>query len=642
MCGIAGIFIFNWAQTLDRELLTRMCDCMIHRGPDEEGFFIDETQKVGLGHRRLSIIDLATGKQPMSDREGRIWLVFNGEIYNFRELRKELEQRGHIFQTKSDTEVIIYMYKEYGETAFARLNGIFAFAIYDQQKRVLILARDHFGVKPVYYTINNEKLLFGSEIKAIFQDPSIGKELDYEALHSFLTFRYNPSPQTLFKNIKKLSPGHYLKLDFQGNLELKSYWDYIPIPHTKISEAEAILEYQNLLENAIRRQMISDVPVGLLLSGGIDSAVVGYLMQKEASGKIKTFTIGFEGKGDYNELHEARCTAELINSEHYEICLSQKEYLNFFPRSFYYLEEPFAVTSTTALYYVSRLAAAHLKVVLTGQGADELLAGYARYFGEYYLSKYARFLRLLPFLTLVQVLPRNERLKRAAFAYQFENDLERFLAIYTIFTPAQKEQLFNEETKKKIINVDLKLIEQLYKPTFHLKDSLAKILYIDTRMSLADNLLLLGDKMSMANSLELRVPFLDVELVKFLESLPSTLKLRGKTHKYLHKIAIKKWLPDEIILRKKQGFATPMDSWLQNNLAVTAKKIFNSKDSACSNYFNMAYINLLIDQHQRRKQNYQRQIFALLSFELWHKAFFENRILDFEEIVPVKKLNNLS
>ena len=622
MCGITGVFNYKSQRTVSRDILKRMTASLKHRGPDEEGFFIDQQPGVGLGHRRLSIIDLKTGKQPMSNTEKDIWIVFNGEIYNFPELKEELQRKGYHFRTTSDTEVIIYLYEENGEKAFARLNGIFAFSIYDKRKKCVILVRDHFGVKPLYYTLSNGRLLFGSEIKAIFQDPSVKKEFDYEAFNSFLTFRYNPSPQTIFKNVKKLLPGHYLKITSEGSIELKSYWEYIPKTNSAISEGEAIEEYQRLLNNAVRRQMISDVPLGLLLSGGVDSAVIGYLMQKKVSKKIKTFTIGFPGKGDYNELDDARKSANFIDSEHYDITITQTEYLDFFYKSFYHTEEPIAEATIPALYYVSKLAAQHLKVVLAGQGADEPLAGYHRYIGARYISKYAGALKMLPFKTIAALLPRNERVKRAAYISQFSTELQRFLGVYTIFTPIQKEHLLKADVKKHLHNADEALVERLYSQTSELKDSLSKILFIDTRMSLSDNLLLFNDKITMANSLEMRVPFLDIELVKFLESLPSSFKLKGLNRKYIHKKAVEKWLPKEIIYRKKRGFATPMDEWLQTSLAKVTKKLLNAKDSACKEYFNLDFINKMIDQHQKRKKNFQRHIFALLSFELWYKNFF--------------------
>jgi len=364
------------------------------------------------------------------------------------------------------------------------------------------------------------------------------------------------------------------------------------------------------------------------LSGGVDSAVIGYLMQKKVSKKIKTFTIGFQGKGDYNELDDARRSANFIDSEHYDLTITQTEYLDFFYKSFYHTEEPIAEATIPALYYVSKLAAQHLKVVLAGQGADEPLAGYHRYIGARYVSKYAGALKMLPFKTIAALLSRNERVKRAAYISQFSTELQRFLGVYTIFTPIQKEHLLKADVKKHLHNADEALVERLYSQTGELQDSLSKMLFIDTRMSLSDNLLLFNDKITMANSLEMRVPFLDVELVQFLESLPSSFKIKMANRKYIHKKAVEKWLPKEIIYRKKRGFATPMDEWLQTGLAKVTKKILNAKDSACREYFKLDFINKMIDQHLKRKKNFQRHIFALLSFELWHKTFFENKKIE--------------
>jgi asparagine synthase (glutamine-hydrolysing) len=621
MCGIAGIFHCE-NRAVDESMLRRMCDCLSHRGPDGEGIFIDQDHHIRLGHRRLSIVDLATGGQPMSDEEQDLWLVFNGEIYNYPDLKRELQGKGYRFRTTSDTEAIIHMYRQYGEACFARLNGIFALAIFDKRNRTLVLARDHFGVKPLYYTLQDRTVTFGSEIKAILQNNSIRRELDFESFHSFLTFRYNPSPQTLFRNVKKLYPGHFLKIHETGRVEQKPFWDYRP-RHQPISAEDAVVQYQDLLEQAVKRQMMSDVPVGLLLSGGVDSAVIGHLMQSFSTDRIKTFTIGFEGKGDYNELDDARNSSQFIGSDHFEIILGRQEYLDFFYKSFHFTEEPIGEMTIPALFYVSELAARHVKVALAGQGADEPLAGYKRYFGERQLSRYFPLLHALPLGRIASLVPRNERLKRAAYASAFADDLERMLAIYTIFTPAQKAKLLRSDVHALMTDVDLQLIERLYDESQLLDDALAKILYIDTRMSLSDNLLLFGDKMSMANSLEMRVPFLDVDLIRFIESLPSSMKLKGSTHKYIHKQAVKKWLPEQIIHRKKRGFATPMDEWLQNDLSNVARDHFNDRASAARIYFNLEYINQMLDQHQRRQENFQRAIFCLLSFEIWHKSFFE-------------------
>ncbi len=622
MCGITGFWKFNSPGEFDTALINRMVKSIAHRGPDGEGVYADPELNLALGHRRLSIIDLATGSQPMPDETKQVWIVFNGEIYNFRELRAELEGKGHHFLTNSDTEVILAFYKEYGEAAFYRLNGIFAFAIYDIPKRQLVLARDHFGVKPLYYCLDGKGLLFGSEIKTILQDRQFTRELDLEAFNSFLTFRYNPSPQTLFKGIKKLYPGHYLKIDAGGGTELKSFWDYQPVTNRAIGIRDAIISYQDLFARAVERQMISDVPVGLLLSGGVDSAAIGMLMQQHAAEKIKTFTIGFGGNGDFNELADAKRSAEIIGSDHYEVIIGKEEYLDFFWRSFEYTEEPIAQTSIPALYYVSKLAAEHVKVVMAGQGADEPLAGYPRYLGEKLLANNQTLLSILPLDALSKLLPRNEQLRRLAYSSGIKNELQRFLAIYSIFTPEQKSGLVKPDVLATMPDDNLNLIGRIYKNAESLDGSLNKILFIDTRMSLSDNLLIFGDKMAMASSLEMRVPFLDVELIKFIESLPASYKLKGMTHKFIHKEAVKKWLPKEIIYRKKRGFATPMDNWLQTGLADKARELFNEPGSASGRFFNLPYVNAMLEAHKTGKANFQRNIFSLLSFEIWYRTYF--------------------
>jgi asparagine synthase (glutamine-hydrolysing) len=625
MCGIAGKFSYRSHEEVTQDLLDRMAGALVHRGPDDGGTYLSEDRTVGFAHRRLSIIDLSGGAQPMSNAEGDLRIVFNGEIYNFPELRRELEGKGLRFLTRSDTEVILNLYKAHGETAFERMNGIFAFAIHDRRRKRVVLARDHFGVKPLYYTVRNGTLLFGSEIKAIFEDRSVPRELDYQAFDTFLTLRYVPSPETLVRGIRKLNPGHCLIIEEGKEPRLESFWNFRPKTNHAISEGEAIEEYRRLLEQAVRRQMLSDVPVGLLLSGGIDSATIGYLMQRSEREKIKTFTIGFTGKGDYNELEDAQGSARFIGSEHYGLEIDAKKYLEFFPESFRYTEEPIGETTIPALYYVSRLAAQHVKVVLSGQGADEPLAGYHRYIAERYLSTLAPLFGRLPVQAITSRIPRNERIKRAAYASRFSRESERFVAIYTIFTPEQKYRLLHHDVQALMQNHVQETVDRLYDMGENLDGTLSKLVFIDTRLSLPDNLLLFGDKMSMANSLEMRVPFLDLDLVKFLETLPASFKVRGRTGKYIHKKALRYWIPEEIIRRRKRGFDTPMDEWLQGDFANVARRLISEKDSACRRYFDLEYIGTLLDKHSARRENHERHIFALLSFELWHRVFLEGR-----------------
>jgi asparagine synthase (glutamine-hydrolysing) len=622
MCGITGIVDFSNSNSVDPDLLRKMGSVISHRGPDDEGYYFDHRYNVGFAHRRLSIIDLETGKQPMSNADGTIWITYNGEIYNFVELKEELQLKGYQFKTKSDTEVIIYLYEEYGISAFKRLNGIFAFALHDKRDNSVILVRDPFGVKPLYHYYDNDLLLFGSEIKTILKYPGIQRELDYTSFNSFLTFRYNPSPQTLFKGINKLIPGSFLKINSNRKIILDSYLDHKPITDHSISEIDAIEEYQRLLEKSVKRQIISDVPVGVLLSGGVDSAIIASLMQKETKDNIKTFTIGFEGKGDFNELDDAKSTAELLNTDHYDLIITKQEYMDFFFKSFFYLEEPIAESTIPALFHVSKLASNHLKVVLAGQGADEPLGGYHRHIGEKYINKLGFLMRCLPLESIASLIPRNEKFKRAVYTSRFSDELNRFLALYTIFTPEQKDILLNDDTKQKLTDVNKTIVERLYTQTDELDDSLAKLFYIDTRLSLSDNLLLFGDKITMANGLEMRVPFLDIDLINFLETLPSSFKLRGITRKYIHKKAVEKWLPKSIIYRKKRGFQTPMDNWLQNDLAPIAKNYLCSNNSISCNFFNVKEISKMIDMHQQKKANYQRSLFSLLSFEMWYREFF--------------------
>ena len=449
MCGIGGVFAFDSAAPVDLSVLQRMCESLQHRGPDDDGIFIEEEGRIGLAHRRLSIIDLATGHQPMSNEAQTLWIVYNGEIYNSPELRRQLQRAGYRFATTSDTEVIIHLYDSMGEPAFTRLNGMFAFALYDRRNQTLVLARDIFGVKPLYYMVHEGRLLFGSEIKAILADRSVPRALDHEALDTFLTLRYSPSPQTLFKGIRKLPPGHLLRVTRSGSVTVEPYNLERPALDECISEAEATEEYDRLLGQAVERQLLADVPVGLLLSGGVDSAMLGYLMQRASSDTLKTFSIGFEGRGDYNELRDARETAEFIGADHHETTLTKTEYLAFYPRSFYYTEEPIAETTVPALWYVARLAASHLKVVLAGQGPDELLAGYRRYLGARYLNTFGPLIGNTPARALISLLPRNAALKRAAHAASFSDEFRRLHGILTIFTEEQKRELMNDATRKR-------------------------------------------------------------------------------------------------------------------------------------------------------------------------------------------------
>lgn len=623
MCGICGIFHYRRDGAVRDSLVQQMAASLRHRGPDDEGFHVDGP--IGLGFRRLSIIDLETGHQPIPNEDSSRWVILNGEIYNYRELRRELEDAGHRFRTRSDTETLVHGHEAWGADVTNHLNGIFGFALWDAASHSLLLARDHLGVKPLYYFDDGERLLFGSEIKAILQDPEVPRELDPEALGIFLSLGFVPSPRTLFRGIRKLPPGHRLQVDSRG-AALRRYWRKIP-ELQPLADGEAIEAYSQLFEKAVSRQMVSDVPVGSLLSGGVDSAMVTAVMRQHSPHQVTTFSIGFEEEGDWNELDDAAETARFLGTSHEERRIRVEDYLEFFPRSLWHLEEPVLSQSTFAFYSLTQLARQKVKVVLTGQGADEPWAGYDRYRGEK-LSGSLGWLAGSPVSRrLVQALPRAEKLRRAAHALGERDPLQRFSGIHSLFAPELAQRLLRPELAASVGACDpSEPIRSWQKDVEHL-DGLTQLLYIDTRLSLPDDLLFYGDKLAMANSLEARVPILDVELVEFVESLPPSLKLRGLTGKYVHKRAARRWLPEAIVRRRKKGFATPVDGWFQHELDGYVRETLLGPASACREYFDPRGLEVLLQEHRQGRRDHRRRIFALLSFELWHRRFLESSVL---------------
>lgn len=624
MCGICGIYNYRIGMAVDEEVLRSMASQIIHRGPDDDGFYVDGN--LGLGMRRLSIIDVKGGHQPISNEDGSIWIVFNGEIYNFPDLRRELQSKGHIFRTRSDTETVIHAYEEWGLDAFPKLNGMYGFALWDSRTKELILARDPLGVKPLYYTQCNGRLLFGSEIKAILADRTIPREVDAAALDEFLTLTFVSSPNTLFSGIHKLPPGHFLRVTPHG-FSLQRFYFSLPVLQHR-SETDWLEALRAGIESAVQRQMISDVPVGVMLSGGMDSAIVAALMRRFTGTPIHSFTVGFEGNFDQDELVAARRSAELIGTEHHEVVISADDYAEFLPRSLWYLEEPIATTSTLAFYSVCRLASQHVKVVLTGQGADEPFAGYGRHFGEYYGGWYRQLpsaLRKYILAPLINQLPRNEQLKRAVHSLDITDPLARMTQIYTIFDFDLKKRLYRNGLSD-IVRGNVSKSISLWQNDVQDLDGLSQMLYVDTRFSLPDNLLMYGDKMAMAASIEARVPFLDLELMALVESIPPGLKIRGRTQKYLLKRSAAAWVPSEIIQRRKIGFETPVDQWFSGELRNYIGDQLLATDSACRQYFEPKTIESIISDHESRRHDYRRHLFSLLTFELWHKCFIKGYI----------------
>lgn len=616
MCGIVG--------SVNTEIDENTLSLIRHRGPDSQGLIIEniDQNKVYFGHTRLSILELSeAGNQPMYTDCGNYCIVFNGEIYNHLDLRKKLGEIN--FKGHSDTETILYYIRKFGIESINDFNGIFAFGFLDKIKKEIYLARDHFGVKPLYYFVNSNRLIFSSELKTILSNKAYKKEIDLSSLNTLLSFRYNPAPQTIFKNIYKLKAANYITYYFKGEIKERRYWNKFQKINHSISKVEAIEEYRNLLEQAVKRQLLSDVPVGLLLSGGLDSAVLGFLMSKYNSTTVQSFTLGFEGKGDFNETQYAKETAALINSEHHEVLINKEIYLDTFKKSFYNVEEPIAEPTIPALYCVSSLAAQYVKVVMSGQGIDEPMAGYKRYFGEHVFSKYKNLLQLTPVSLLSKIFSSNHTLARGLHAFKYKNDLDRFLGIFTIYTNDLKSEIYNKDFQQ---FKDLKqgyLFEDALSRADDTNGSLSKLLYVDTRTMLPDNLLLFNDKITMANSIENRVPYLDTDLVNFIESLPVNFKLNGKTGKYLHREAVKKWIPKEIIQRKKRGFSTPVDEWFRDELSITLEDLISETDSFSRLYFNLASLKKIISDHRNKKHNYKHELFMLLSLELWYKNFYK-------------------
>jgi len=627
MCGICGIFDRE-GNPIDRGQLDRMTGVIQHRGPDGEGSYVD--REVGLGHRRLSIIDVGGGAQPIGNEDGTLQIVFNGEIYNFIELRKELEALGHSFKTRSDTEVIVHAYEQWGADCVKRFNGMFAFVIWDQRRREVFLARDHLGVKPLYYVQIGSRLLFGSEIKTLILDPACPREIDLEALAELLTFRAVPAPKTLFKGIFKLPPAHWMRCGPQG-VKIQRFWNWVPQLRKAWREDELIEEYQSLLEDAVRLQLRSDVPLGLFLSSGIDSGVLLAIMSQYASGPVQAFTIGFKGGEKTNEVGGARGLASRFGADHHVMMVGSEDYERYYQRYMEDLEEPVAHEPAAAFYYVSKITSEHVKVALTGQGADEPWAGYDRYLGV----KYSSFFNRLPkFITqglvpLVAKVPgRMERLKRGAVSLGEPDMLTRFTKVYSFFNADMKAQLCKSPVRALLGDgyATKKALQRLQADVQHL-DPLTQMLYIDTRASLPDDLLMVADKTSMANSLEVRVPFLDFRLVEFIESLPPELKLRGLTGKYLHKKALTKWLPRDVVYRKKRGFSHPIAHWLRTSLRPLVEDCLLGSNSSLAQYFDQGQLRLMLDRDREGKEQYMRHLYLLLSLELWSRTFLRKSSL---------------
>jgi asparagine synthase (glutamine-hydrolysing) len=627
MCGICGVYQANGEPLAERQL-REMLTPLVHRGPDDEGVYLDE--HVALGMRRLSIIDLAGGKQPMTNEDGAVIVVCNGEIYNYRELTAWLRQRGHTFATESDTEVIVHLYEDFGEECVQHLRGMFAFAVWDARRQRLFLARDRLGIKPLYYTSANGRLIFGSEIKALLRHPHVQARLNVEGLGHFLSLKYVPAPLTMFADILALPPGHTLHCDANG-VDIRSYWDLsFEVEKPGVMQEQTYAEQlEELLRESVRLHLRSDVPFGAFLSGGLDSSTIVALMSQLLHAPVKTFSVGFDGAGEArSELPYARLVAERYQTDHHEVLISARDLIELTEKIVWHLDQPIADEATLANYVVAELASRHVKMVLTGEGGDELFAGYARYAGE----RFSPFFQRLPSsakslaLAFSERLPGLRRPKLALHALCQTEESTRFVQWFPLCAPELRESLLSTELKQMLNGASASAIFAQQLKQVRTTDQLSRMLYVDTKLWLADDLLARGDKMSMAVSLEARVPLLDHKLVEFAAALPSHLKLKGLTRKYLLRKVSESWLPASILSRKKQGFPLPTSQWFRAEARSFVRDLLSPTMIRRRGLFDARAVERVLTEHESGFTDHGTLIWGLLNVELWRRQFLDARV----------------
>jgi len=643
MCGIAGILDLK-GRAVEHPVLERLCACLAHRGPDDEGIYADGN--VALGQRRLSIIDLSSGRQPMSNEDGTVWVTFNGEIYNFLELRTELEAHGHRFATRSDTEVIVHAFEQYGTGCLRRFRGMFAFAIWDQKRRLLFLARDRIGKKPLFYARADGQFVFASELQALLQHPGVrsGRELDPAALDEYLTYGYIPAPGTAFRNVFKLPPAHFLTLELpepeeEGGVgavdpKVEPYWRLEYTPKLDLDEdedeaAEALLE---ILTEAVRLRLIADVPLGALLSGGVDSSVVVALMSRLSDRPVKTFSIGFDEKA-FNELPYARLVARRYGTDHHELIVRARA-LDVLPTLVRHYGEPFADSSAVPSFQVAQLTRRYVTVALNGDGGDECFAGYERYLGSRLADRYQRIPRpvrvgmIEPLAALIPgTLPRRNRLSQAKRFLQVaaQPAARRYLRWVTYFTPEQKQGLYTPEFRARLGEHEggAWLLHQFADVRREGCNRLDALLATDVRSYLPYDLLVKMDIATMASSLEARSPFLDHKVMEFAARLPARYKLRGTTLKYLLKKVARKLLPAANLDRRKMGFGMPVGNWMRGELRPLLDDVLLSPRALARGYFRPEAVRQLVNENAQGPHDHSNQLWALLWLELWHQEFLD-------------------
>lgn len=623
MCGIVGYLRFD-GKRVDKQVIDRMCQTIVHRGPDDVGSYL--TDNIGIGIRRLSIIDLEKGHQPISNEDNSIHIVFNGEIYNYKELKSNLIKNGHMFKTDSDTEVIVHLYEDYSTGCVQYLNGMFAFAIWDDKKKELFCARDRLGIKPFYYFYDGRILLFGSELKVILEKKDLHLDLDYDALFQYLSFEFIPYPSTLISTVKKLPPGHYLFINHKG-LKIEKYWHVEEIEEKERTEKEAIDTLYTLLKDSVRLRLRSDVPFGAFLSGGIDSSSVVAMMSELLDHKVKTFSIGFEDKS-YNELDYAGRVARLFRTDHTEHVLKPSA-IELVEKLIDHLDDPIGDFSVFPTYLVSKMARQKVKVILSGDGGDELFGGYDTYIAQKiykFYSKIPYFLRKNLILPFSNKLPPTEqkkglinKIKRYIEGASLSEEYSHYRWM-AFLRPDENDLIFHPDISQSINREMAFSFITKYLGENKLK-GLNRSMYLDIKTYLVDNILVKVDRMSMATSLEARVPILDHRIVEFVLSLPQDFKINNFKTKYILKKMAKGILPDNIINKPKQGFSIPMKNWLKGPVKSLMTDMLSYSRIKRQGIFNPDYIENLMKEHLENKDNHSHRLWGLILFQLWKERF---------------------
>lgn len=619
MCGICGQFNFGDPTPVIRRDIEAMTRTIVHRGPDDEGYYVQGP--IGLGFRRLSIIDLGGGHQPMSDADETVWVIFNGEIYNFQEVRNELEGYGHVFRTKSDTEVIVHGYKQWGDEVLNRLNGMFGLAIWDVRRRRLVLARDPFGIKPVYYRIEDTRLYFGSEMRPI-RATMTEAEVDPTALNLFLRYRFTPSPYTIVKDIRKLAPGTMLTAG-NGRYEVSRWYRFKPTPFAPPkSIGEAREELLALYKRAIKRQLISDVPVGLLLSGGVDSGLLLALMNLNGR-EWRTYTVGYGSTYADDELADAEETARVMGSKHTSVTLTRSVFEEGLPKIVSALEEPVATSSIVPMYFVCERAREDVKVALVGQGPDELFGGYRRHLGVRYDGLWGGMPRWMRSAISwgIDALPRNETLKRGVQSLAIPDRMRRYQNVLSLLPGAEVDSLFNDGVMDDHVGDAILECWASMTDLMSSTDELGGLQFLELRSTLPDELLQYADKLSMAHALELRVPYVDKEIVEYVERLPANLKVRIGIGKWLHKQVCRSFLPECFIKRRKRGFnCTVVDDWFRSTLDSKMVDPLLESGSRIFQHLQPGAVRKLFDEHASGRRDNHKVLFSLIVLEQWMRG----------------------